>query len=735
MDQRPIEQNWGLQQNIAPTQRRTDPYAFITGSLTLGLTVSAISLWILWRPLPLIDLPAGTFGEHVSLASKWLLHQLLPHTFTKDAQAYVAFLASQTLSIKIGMLLRLGASLALGIAPAFFLARTHLKPRDAMMEIRGGHRFELQDGAQQLQRHLSKIPNAIPDLEFGQGVIYPSQLWTQHVLLVGGVGAGKSTFMRPLLSRIVACGDRLLCFDPKGEFTTAFATTAIVAPWDARSYAWDIAKDMRNLGDMERFAAALIQDSQDPMWSNAARGILVGFLVYLKKARGTDWTWQNLADLLSLSEEDILGLMKRYHPEASRSISGGSVTSKGILINLEAFCRPVYHLARAWGETPPERRISFVEWTKGARPTATHAKVASSPARQIMLQGNGAYPELTRAYVQGIFAVVSGIVNSVEMDDDPKRKIWIVADEFAQMGKIPIRPLFEVGRSRGVRCIVACQDFAQLEEVHGKEGTRALISMCGTLMVGRVGPGETAETLSKNLGNREVERSNVSQSFEGKPGSSGPTATLTYSRDSLALYVPAELASRLGEKPAQQGCVFAVSVQGAIFEILWPYVKLPKQRKAHLPALWTLGEEVAQSNPFKGTPVGSSTVTPSETQVETQTGSSPLSRVSWVSRANSDNSLADLANSKPGSDSARRLTNSPVTVVTTMTDTESASGSQTAQKHESDPLDAMRELTASHDPAETAAHLALKAIEMLKVRPGPAQRVVPNPNNGPPASR
>ena len=71
--------------------------------------------------------------------------------------------------------------------------------------------------------------------------------------------------------------------------------------------------------------------------------------------------------------------------------------------------------------------------------------------------------------------------------------------------------------------------------------------MCGTLMVGRIGPGETAENLSKSLGTREVERSNVSMSYDGKGGSSAPTTTLTYSRDSLALYVPAELAGRLGE--------------------------------------------------------------------------------------------------------------------------------------------------------------------------------------------
>ncbi len=64
---------------------------------------------------------------------------------------------------------------------------------------------------------------------------------------------------------------------------------------------------------------------------------------------------------------------------------------------------------------------------------------------------------------------------------------------------------------------MACQDFSQLEEVQSKEGTWALISICDTLMVGRIGTGETAETLFKKLGTREVEPSNISSSYGGNP--------------------------------------------------------------------------------------------------------------------------------------------------------------------------------------------------------------------------
>ena len=710
---RPVRQNWGGGQNLAPTERRIDPLAFLLNSLILGFMVFCAVAWILWRPLPFLELPPGKFIVHFTLAAMTLVHKYLPLYFGNEVRGYAEFLGSQTYAASFGMGFRLSLAAACSCLPAILIARNHLQPRDALMEVRGGHRFELTEGRRQLSSDMAAIKSAIPDFEFAPGVHYPSQIWAQHVLAVGGVGAGKSTFMRPLLSKIVASKDRLLCFDPKGEFTAGFNSPIIVAPWDARSYAWDIAADMRNHGDMERFAAAMIKDSQDPMWSNAARGLLVGFLVYLQSARANQWGWQDLADMLTLPETDILPLMQRYYPEAARAVAAASVTTKGILINLDSFCRPIFHLARAWGQLPVERRISFVQWTKDS--------CIATP--QIMLQGNGAYPELTRAYVEGIVSVISGIVNSVELDDDPARKIWILADEFAQMGKIPIRPLFEVGRSRGVRCVVACQDFAQLEEVHGKEGTRALISMCGTLMVGRIGPGETAETLSKYLGTREVERSNVSNSFDGKAGSTSPTTTLTYSRDSLALYVPAELAERLGDKPSLKGCVFAVAVQGKTYEILWPYFSMPKVRKAHVAAKWTLGvpstirpnDSPDEPGPCKSE--GSSTASGRggpgipESQEQSPTENLPNQQIE-----NSEDHSTSSQSDAP-------IEQVAVDVVGHSASTDISNGSEGEEGV--DPVDAVAEMAISHHPTETAAHLALQALEILKPKAGPSQRVKP----------
>jgi type IV secretory pathway TraG/TraD family ATPase VirD4 len=347
-----------------------------------------------------------------------------------------------------------------------------------------------------------------------------------------------------------------------------------------RSLAWDIAADLTNTQHMRGFAAAIVAESSDPMWSNAARQLLCGLLIYLRQTKWSEWGWRDLAALVALSQPELLAIMRDHHPEAVRVVERASVTTQGVLINLASFCSPILDLAEAWGETPRERRIGFRRWTKG-----------KSSRRQIVLQGHGAYEDLTQRYVSAIVGLISATVNSVEMTDDPHRKLWIVADELPQMGKVPIRQLFAVGRSRGVRCVIACQDFAQLEEIHGEPMVRALVSMCGTLVIGQISPGDTAERLCKTIGAREHERMNVSSSTSASGESSG----VSFSRETVPLYSPSELVSRFGPTPNGKGAKLLVFTGGDAHEVFFPFTTVEKVRKAHVPAPWTLG--LSSANP------------------------------------------------------------------------------------------------------------------------------------------
>ena len=559
---------------LAPTAKRVDVLDWLAASAAMGALAGGTALALAWRPFLGLDAPPGALADHASHAARWAVNALCPRVFELDAARYAEFLGRLGAEQKFALGWRACLAGLAACAPAIFLAPDMLMPRDGLTVLRGARRSEGRDAARSLNALLAKRCRARPDHPVAPGVPYPADLWTRHMLVLGSVGSGKSTAIKPLIAKVVVAGERALIFDPKGEFTKGFGEPAILAPWDSRSVAWDIARDMRNIGDMRRFAAAMVREAQDPMWSNAARQLLVGFMVYLKSTRGDDWGWAELSDLSASPQATILPMMSAYHPEAARSVERASVTTQGILINLASFMASIHDLGDAWGGTPRSRRVSFVDWTHGR---GRH--------RQIILQGHGAYPDLAKSCLEGIIGTVSAIVNSVEMDDDPDRKIWIIADESAQMGKVPIRPLFDVGRSRGVRCVLACQDLGQLEEIHGAATVKAMVSMAGTILVGQLMPGETSEQMCKSLGSREVERANVSSTGGG--AGVGRSTTLSFSRDELALYKPSELASRLGPTEDGKGVRMALVTGGHSYEIFWPHFSMRDARPAHVPAAWT----------------------------------------------------------------------------------------------------------------------------------------------------
>lgn len=571
--------DWGQAGQLAPSIKRADAWGWVVSSALLGVMASFVALAALWRPLPLLAPPPwGLPAQLGCMVATQASHAIAAYKF--DARRCESAASQLDLEQAKGIRARFALALAAFFVPGGLLARSAFEGRDGLTHLRGSTRSRGELAVKAINQALAKRVKRRPDHEIAPGVPYPSDMWTRHVLVVGGVGSGKSTAIKPLIAKIEVSGEQMLLFDPKSEFTMGFAKPKILAPWDARSLSWDIAKDMRNPLDMRRFAASMIKESQDPMWSNASRQLLVGLMIYLKRTRGVDWGWRELSDLIALPQDSLLSIMKRFHPEAIRAVEKASVTTAGILINLASFCSSIFDLAEAWGDVSKKRRISFVEWTQGR-----------SPFKQVILQGHGAYSELTKAYVEAVIGVVSAMVNSVEMVDDPNRKIWFIADEFAQMGKVPVRPLFEVGRSRGVRCVVACQDFAQLEEVYGEPMVKALVGMCGTLLVGQVMQGETAESLCKAFGSREVERANYSSSFGaggGGPGS-GKSTTLSYNREEVPLYKPSELTSRLGLNREGTAVTLLLFTGGQAYELDWPLFDIKRAREPHVPAPWTLG--------------------------------------------------------------------------------------------------------------------------------------------------
>lgn len=405
----------------------------------------------------------------------------------------------------------------------------------------------------------------------------------QHILVLGQPGAGKTQILLPLIGRAVNRGDRALIFDYKGDLTaTTTERVAIIAPWDSRGWAWDIAQDVTNKQDARAFAAALIQETgKDPFWSNGARSLLVAMIVKLQVERGQSWHWGELAALVPADLDRLYIMVRDYNPEGLAAVEEASKTTQSLRMTLASFLSALFDLADAWDQHPPEKRVSLRRWM--IDPPAHYP-------RSFILQGNIAYEPLMKAYIQGILRTVQQIVGSPGFSATD-HKIWLFLDEFIQLGKLDtLISLLEVARGKGIRGVLACQDFARISEVYGDQAARGLMGTVGTKIFGMTS-GTSAQDYSDLIGEQELKVYNVTNS--GAMLSTGGGATTgnqstSYQTEKRPAFASSQFGTDLGQKEIN-GKFYsrAVIFTGKCVGVLdWPRVIWPETRTASEEAEW-----------------------------------------------------------------------------------------------------------------------------------------------------
>ena len=93
-----------------------------------------------------------------------------------------------------------------------------------------------------------------------------------------------------------------------------------------------------------------------------------------------------------------------------------------------------------------------------------------------------------------------------------QNRVVLYCDEFGTMPPFDVLPLFSAGRSRRLTLVPIIQSLAQLEKNYGKEGSEIIQDNCQDTIFGGFAPNsQTAEALSKALGNRTVLSGSVSR--------------------------------------------------------------------------------------------------------------------------------------------------------------------------------------------------------------------------------
>ena len=376
-----------------------------------------------------------------------------------------------------------------------------------------------------------------------------------HCLMIGASGIGKTAFfLYPNLEYACASGMSWLALDSKGDLARNYGTIAKncygynVSVIDLRNPTrsdgnnlltlvnryMDIArKDPKNLAaraKAEKYAKILAKtivnpdgdDSnrgQNAFFYDAAEGLLTSVILML-------------AEFLPPNKE---------HPQERRHIVSVFKLVQDLLEPSKV--KGKSHFQLLMGKLPPDHKA---RWFAGAALNSAEQAMASvmstvlsrlnafldSELEQVLCFDSAIDAEEFASEKSAIFLILPEEDTTKNfmaglMIQNLSRELFAVADEnggklqnravlycdeFGTMPPFDVLPLFSAGRSRRLTLVPIIQSLAQLEKNYGKEGSEIIQDNCQDTIFGGFAPNsQTAEVLSKALGNRTVLSGSVSR--------------------------------------------------------------------------------------------------------------------------------------------------------------------------------------------------------------------------------
>ena len=353
------------------------------------------------------------------------------------------------------------------------------------------------------------------------GVHLPRALETLHLAVPGSTGAGKSTLISELLDGIRARGDRCIVCDPDGSYLAKFARPAdrLLNPFDRRTEHWSLFNELRVDYDAERVARSVVPNGygEAAAWNGYAQGLLAEMLRALVRSgemtteRLVYWANQATATELArlLSGTAAAGL---FDQDAGKALASTRFVLSSRLAP-HRHLHPGSFSLRTWLES--ESGSLFITWR------------ADMQAALEPLLGTW----------------VDVLANAIlSLPEDPDRRIWLILDELAALGPLAsLESALTLGRKYGLCVVAGLQSTHQLDRLYGHDSAvilRGSFRNLVVLAVARTDP-ETCEALSRAIGEREIQRTDISRSH----GSQGVTRGVSLQTTQERLVLPSQIAT------------------------------------------------------------------------------------------------------------------------------------------------------------------------------------------------
>ncbi|MGS1117426.1 type IV secretion system DNA-binding domain-containing protein [Castellaniella sp. UC4442_H9] len=336
------------------------------------------------------------------------------------------------------------------------------------------------------------------------GIPMPAKVENLHLLVAGATGTGKSVLMRNLIYSALRRGDRALIVDPNGDMLSKFYRPGdiILNPYDSRTEGWVFFNDVRADYDWKRIARSVVpmaQDKNSEEWNEYGRLLLRETAKKLHSAGATGiqdvFNWCTIADDKDL-RKFLTGTLAESLFAGSAEASKALTSARFVLSNKlsEHMSMPAGGFSiRDWMADPRGGNL-FINWREDM---AAAMKPLVSCWVDVFLQ------EL------------------LSMPASRTRKWALSLDELASLDALSsLVDGLTKGRKSGGMIFAGLQSTAQLDYIYGRTMSQIIRASFRNLVVlgGSKTDAQTAEDLSKALGEHEVERPDysVSHSSSGR---------------------------------------------------------------------------------------------------------------------------------------------------------------------------------------------------------------------------
>ena len=357
------------------------------------------------------------------------------------------------------------------------------------------------------------------------GIPYPERTETQHTIVSGTTGSGKTVLISDLVSQIRAKGERCVIYDKMGTYTRSFFDKdrdVLMNPLDARAPRWSPFYEARNPRDFDMMAAALIpqqRDTVDPFWVTAARQLFANGAGVLR-AKGET---RNRVLVDHLLKTELTALAQAMEGTVAQSIVDpeNPKTALSVRAMLTANLSALEFLP---DEGSP---FSIREWISD-----------EERGGFLFLTSRGDQHASLRGLISTWLEIAVNAMLSLAQDD--ARRIWVILDELPTLHQVPsLQPGLAESRQFGGCFVLGVQVASALRDLYGRNGAETISGLCGTRVVLAAPDRDTAQWSADSLGRSEIEE--VSEGYSYGANTIRDGVSLTPRRELRALALPSEI--------------------------------------------------------------------------------------------------------------------------------------------------------------------------------------------------